>query len=1084
MNRRDFLAGATGALAWSTRSANAAGDPRSAPFPVHYRKPSPHETLAKFVGPGADEFKGEAAAHALEQRLARIFAGKEPLPPALATWAPQLPSIRWANFQVLPGDLIRFEIATASRDKHGLAHHTGLWNASNFQTVESESVSSVRPWFADVTSHVFGRTPSFIGQLLKGNTWWRSQLDSASGIDVFGNQGIAVGDMDNDGMDEVYVCQPGGLPNRLYKFRPDGTAEDITARAGLDILDETTSALFLDLRNSGLQDLVVLRSSGPLLFLNRGDGTFAEKPDVFRFKTPPQGGFTGMAAADYDRDGRLDLYLCCYVYFQSEDQYQYPAPYHDARNGPPNFLFRNELTPGGGGAFEDVTEACGLNQNNDRFSFSPAWCDFDGDGWPDLYVANDFGRNNLYRNRDGKFRDVAAECGVDDVGPGMSTSWFDYDGDGRPDLYVSNMWTAVGQRVTQDAAFQPAKGNEEAYRRHTKGNSLYRNKGDGTFEETGPAERVEMGRWAWSSGGYDFDLDGVPEILVTSGMVTNNFGQMPAQADLESFFWRQVVSKSPPRRGEAPNYENGWNAINQFIRQDHTWSGDQRNVFFARKDGRYRDCSGVSGFDFADDSRTFAVTDFDGDGHPDVLLRSRLGPQIRALRNDQGADKPVIAISLTGTISNRDAIGARVEVNGQTQWIQAGSGFLSQHTRTLYFGLAGKDRAHLKIAWPSGATQEFEALQPGQRYRIREGSSGTTSVAFRPRTNITPVPVVATNRPEYGDSWLLEPIPTPNGGKREKPGFLTLYAGNPPALPASADRIDLARESGGTAAAFSLLRRYIFEYRSDLALPLTLLLDEQSRVRKIYAATPSAETMRKDLELLKRPNLAVPFPGRYYSEPHRNYFKLGAAFYWAGYPEYSLPYLDEVIRLRPDNWKALLAIGRIQQETGKLAEALETFKKIHRMRPAYAPPFVNAGEVLLALNDKEAAGRMFEQALAIDPDSAPAANQLGMIAASSGNFDEARKLFQRAITSRPDDSGTINNLAVLYAKQGQIDDAIAAFQYGIKVAPDDETLYLNLGRVYVMKGDRSKARDVLSSLLSRKPGNPVALKALAELDSQ
>ena len=91
-----------------------------------------------------------------------------------------------------------------------------------------------------------------------------------------------------------------------------------------------------------------------------------------------------MAAADYDRDGRVDLYLCCYVYFQSEDQYRYPAPYHDAQNGPPNFLFRNQLAAEGGGFFEDVTAAVGLNENNDRYSFAPAWCDYDGDGWPDL----------------------------------------------------------------------------------------------------------------------------------------------------------------------------------------------------------------------------------------------------------------------------------------------------------------------------------------------------------------------------------------------------------------------------------------------------------------------------------------------------------------------------------------------------------------------------------------------------------------------------------------------------------------------------------------------------------------------------
>ena len=134
----------------------------------------------------------------------------------------------------------------------------------------------------------------------------------------------------------------------------------------MGILDDTSSALFVDFRNIGRPDLVVLRSSGPLLFLNQGDGRFSLKPDAFHFRHSPQGTFTGLAAADYDRDGRVDLYACCYLYLQNEDQYPYPVPYHDAQNGPPNFLFQNQLTVEGAGAFEDVTDSVGLNENNNR----------------------------------------------------------------------------------------------------------------------------------------------------------------------------------------------------------------------------------------------------------------------------------------------------------------------------------------------------------------------------------------------------------------------------------------------------------------------------------------------------------------------------------------------------------------------------------------------------------------------------------------------------------------------------------------------------------------------------------------------
>ncbi len=231
-----------------------------------------------------------------------------------------------------------------------------------------------------------------------------------------------------------------------------------------------------------------------------------------------------------------------------------------------------------------------------------------------------------------------------------------------------------------------------------------------------------MGRWAWSSGGFDWDLDGAPEILIGAGMVTNQ-----SRNDLNSFFWRQVVAKTPEKQRAAADYENGWNALNQLIREDYSWDGREPNVFYvkqsgARRDG-YRDASGVSGLDFADDTRTFAVTDFDGDGIPDLVLKSRLGPQIRAMQNDCSGARKAIAISLRGTKSNRDAIGARVAVNGQVQYLSAGSGFLSQHSKRLHFGLAGQPAGrcedHLAVGCRAGSGRPRTGLRLHHRGRRR-----------------------------------------------------------------------------------------------------------------------------------------------------------------------------------------------------------------------------------------------------------------------------------------------------------------------------------------------------------------------------
>jgi tetratricopeptide (TPR) repeat protein len=1120
MNRRRFIA----AVATATAAYPAeAAEPQS-PVAVEVVHPrNPFESLLKDIEPGLDEFPLEREAARIAAHLNRLttlrslplasnFQGVSPCPSGYRTVAPGVTSAvydpsqedfqtgltRWldslgplraARFFVLPGDLIRYEIASA------LAYRVGVWKQqwadgqlTHFSPLEETVTTAPVQLFRDVTAHAFRDTPSFHTQLRCGIPAWRARLDSTSGMDVHGHNGIAVADIDGDGVDEIYVCQPGGLPNRLYRNRGDGALEDITEHSGLGVLDPTASALFVDFRNSGHQDLVLLRPSGPLLFLNQGGSRFALKPGAFRFRTVPQGNFAGMCAADYDRDGRVDLYLCSYSFFRDGGQYRYPTPYRDARNGPANFLFRNQLAADGAGEFADVTEATGMNHNNDRFSLAASWCDYNGDGWPDLYVANDFGRKNLYRNNRGKFRDVAAEAGVEDIGAGMSASWFDYDGDGRPDLYVSNMWSDVGQRIVS----QRASPDKADWQRHTKGNSLYRNRGDGTFEETGALEGVEMGRWAWSSDGVDFDNDGAPEIFVSTGMITN-----ASETDLEGFFWRKVASASPSDARPDAAYENGWNALSQAAHQQFSEAGRQPNVFYVRRGRHYYDFSGVSGLDVAEDSRAFAVTDLDGDGNPDLILKSRLGPQVRIYQNNSTQGRPAIAFRLRGVASNRDAIGARVEVDGRVKFLQAGSGYLSQHTKVLHFGMnTARVAQQVRILWPSGSEQTFHALAAGFTYTVSEGSAEWRRAAFSPPRELPSSVLTGENSSVFVNTWLMEPVPLPE--KQPGPGFLHLPATLPP------DR----------AAKYALFVRYLFDLRADLKLPVWFLVDDQSRAHKIYFSPPDSA----DLALLRDPRrmqLALPFAGRYYTEPRRDYSALGAAFYAAGYPDQALSYLE---RAPQENDKVLLAMGKIHLGGGRWLEArgallkslalapesaeawnalgavdvgesnipkaLVNFEKALTLNPEMPSALVNAGQAHAALGNPERAEELYRRALRLNPKDAAAANQMGELCARLHRDTEARNWFQQAIASRRDYAPAIGNLGALYRKLGQANNAIAAFRYGTEVAPDEEAFYLNLASLYMASANRESARTVMLSLLARHPDSPRAKQALRELESR
>ena len=490
--------------------------------------------------------------------------------------------------------------------------------------------------------------------------------------------GCAFLDYDNDGWQDVLIVNGMDWPGhrktrstmRLYHNNRNGTFSDVTRAAGLDIEMYGMGVAVGDYDNDGFQDIFISCVGQSRLFHNTGHGTFVDVTEKAGL-----GKHSGLSTSamwfDYDRDGHLDLFVCNYVKWSpAEDIFcsmdgktkAYCTP--EAYRGATCWLFHNR----GNGTFEDATASSGIFDTSSK-SLGVAMLDYDMDGWPDLFVANDTQPNKLYRNsRDGRFEDVALRAGVafsedGKARAGMGVDAGDYDNSGVPSLVVTNF------------------DNEML--------GFYRKDKSGSYVDLAPGS--DIGRLSRRSLGFgcfffDADLDGRLDLLVVNGHIDDTFRRISREARYEQ----------PP----------------------HLFLNKGRNNF--------EDVASLvgGGFDTPRVGRGAAFADFDNDGDLDVLITTNHGPAF-LYRNDQLTGNRSIRFRLVGTKSNRDAIGAMVRIytgsETSSRLVKSGSSFLSQSELPVTFGLAhraGIDRA--VIAWPSGRTEEYKNLGAG-RYVCTEG---------------------------------------------------------------------------------------------------------------------------------------------------------------------------------------------------------------------------------------------------------------------------------------------------------------------------------------------------------------------------
>jgi hypothetical protein len=487
--------------------------------------------------------------------------------------------------------------------------------------------------------------------------------------------GCAFFDFDGDGWPDILLVNgkdftPGGRKTTaaLYHNNHNGTFTDVTKGSGLDVEIYGLGVAIADYDNDGRDDVYITALEGDHLFHNEGNGKFRDVTQAAGIRNANFG--TSAAWLDYDRDGKVDLFVANYVEWTakgdkfcsldgSTKSYCTPETYKGTRSR----LYHNL----GNGRFEDVTEKAGLGDVTSK-SLGVTVLDYNNDGWPDLFVANDTQPNKLYRNLgNGAFKEEAVAAGVaygDDgvARGGMGADAGDYDRSGRPHVLVGNF------------------SNQML--------GLYHNEGNGLFVDEAPASTVGRGSLLSNTFGvffFDYDLDGYPDILAVNGHIEDQIGRVQPK----------IGYQEPPLL-----FRN---------------LGNRRfdNVSF--KVG--------PAFTKALVARGAAYADFDHDGDLDVLISTNNGPAV-LLRNDGGNRNHWLSVRLAGTKSNRDGIGAvvRVESGGGKQWnmVRSGSSYCSQSDLALTFGLGADATANLDVVWPSGAKQQFRNVHANQRVLIDE----------------------------------------------------------------------------------------------------------------------------------------------------------------------------------------------------------------------------------------------------------------------------------------------------------------------------------------------------------------------------
>lgn len=507
---------------------------------------------------------------------------------------------------------------------------------------------------------------------------------------------VSVVDFDRDGWDDIYVCTSGEhAKNALYRNQHDGTFKDVASEVGLaDINSPETGvsmgAIWGDYDNDGYEDVLIYKWGKPELYHNDGGHHFTRVTE--QAGLPAWANVNNAIWFDYDNDGKLDLFLGGYYpedvnLWHLKNTMMMPESFEYAQNGGRKYLFHNL----GNGKFEEVSAQLGINSR--RWTLAAVAADLRGTGYPDLFIANDYGVSELYENENGKrFREVGKESGVGYAPKsGMTASVGDVLNQGRYAVYVSNI-SEEGVLVQGNNLWVPEQGSQLKY------------------QNMANAMGVELGGWSFGGQFGDLNNDGNLDLYVVNGNVS---------LDRDKSYWYDYSKVAGGNRSIISDAANWPPLANRSL-----GGYQQKRVWLNDGSGQFKEVAQIVGVKDRYDGRSVALADFENNGALDAVVANQRGP-VLFYKNEVTPANHWVEFDLRGTKSNRSAIGAEARVfwNGkeQVQEVSGGSGFCSQNQRRLHFGL-GKAAAidKVEIHWPSGTVQTIQNPPIDRIHKIEE----------------------------------------------------------------------------------------------------------------------------------------------------------------------------------------------------------------------------------------------------------------------------------------------------------------------------------------------------------------------------